>query len=83
MQMTNRGMSGCWGTIWIFIQHHDSPVVATKQGRYLVERLVLGLGNDFVGEDPEEGQEDAERQEDVVVQCSLTICNTTHPMNKI
>ena len=47
------------------------PVGAPEERGDLVERLILRLRHDFVREHPEEGEQHAERQEDVILQRSL------------
>ena len=46
-------------------------VTDPEEGGDFIERFVLRFGNFFVGEDPEEGEEDAEWEEGVVFESRL------------
>lgn len=58
---------------WVMIKlkNHIPAVVVPEEGQDLLEGFVLGLGHFLVGEYPEDGQENAKRQEGIVFQGSL------------
>lgn len=55
----------------IRLKNRIPAVVVPEEGQDLLEGFVLGLGHFLVGEYPEDGQENAKRQEGIVFQGSL------------